>query len=362
MAEATDVVLVGGIMSATLGVLLKELEPSWEITLIERLEDVALESSNAWNNSKHGAFRCANWTMRRWVQMGLSIQRRPQYCRTVSCQPPVFGATLVARERDWKTIRYINAVPHMSLAVNGSHCSYLENVMTRLKPKNFLKIWNFPPIGTKISGQAPLMMRSRDENQPVAANFSAEGSTDVDFGRLTRQMVKYLQGKGVKTEFNRHVEDIKRESDGAWVLKTADTPQPRRAAHPRTRFLFLGAGGGGSDPAAKSASQKAKATAASPCPACSSATAPLKPPNNTTPKCTGRLPSARRRCPSRTSTHATWTANATLCSAHMQASVPTSSSKARLWICRCPSIWTTYPAVRRLGEYAADQIPAGRIA
>nr|MBG8991852.1 hypothetical protein [Neisseria meningitidis] len=31
----------GGIMSATLGVLLKELEPSWEITLIERLEDVA---------------------------------------------------------------------------------------------------------------------------------------------------------------------------------------------------------------------------------------------------------------------------------------------------------------------------------
>ncbi|EMU1317729.1 malate:quinone oxidoreductase, partial [Neisseria gonorrhoeae] len=52
MAEATDVVLVGGgIMSATLGVLLKELEPSWEITLIERLEDVALESSNAWNNA-----------------------------------------------------------------------------------------------------------------------------------------------------------------------------------------------------------------------------------------------------------------------------------------------------------------------
>ena len=55
MAEATDIVLVGGgIMSATLGVLLKELEPSWEITLIERLEDVALESSNAWNNAGTG--------------------------------------------------------------------------------------------------------------------------------------------------------------------------------------------------------------------------------------------------------------------------------------------------------------------
>ncbi|MCI4000191.1 malate:quinone oxidoreductase, partial [Klebsiella pneumoniae] len=74
-------------------------------------------------------------------------------------------------------------------------------------------------------------------------NYSAEG-TDVDFGRLTRQMVKYLQGKGVKTEFNRHVEDIKRESDGAWVLKTADTRNPDGQLTLRTRFLFLGAGGG----------------------------------------------------------------------------------------------------------------------
>ncbi len=61
MAEATDVVLVGGgIMSATLGVLLKELEPSWEITLIERLEDVALESQTRGTTPARGIPRCAN--------------------------------------------------------------------------------------------------------------------------------------------------------------------------------------------------------------------------------------------------------------------------------------------------------------
>ena len=53
--HTTDVVLVGGgIMSATLGVLLKELEPNWDITLFERLDRVGAESSNAWNNAGAG--------------------------------------------------------------------------------------------------------------------------------------------------------------------------------------------------------------------------------------------------------------------------------------------------------------------
>ena len=54
-SERTDVVLVGGgIMSATLGVFLKELEPSWNIILLERLDKVAQESTNPWNNAGTG--------------------------------------------------------------------------------------------------------------------------------------------------------------------------------------------------------------------------------------------------------------------------------------------------------------------
>ncbi|EOC56257.1 malate dehydrogenase, partial [Neisseria meningitidis NM115] len=138
---------------------------------------------------------------------------------------------------------FINAVPHMSLVMNEDHCSYLQKRYDAFKTQKLFENMEFSTDRNKISDWAPLMMRGRDENQPVAANYSAEG-TDVDFGRLTRQMVKYLQGKGVKTEFNRHVEDIKRESDGAWVLKTADTRNPDGQLTLRTRFLFLGAGGG----------------------------------------------------------------------------------------------------------------------
>lgn len=48
----TDVLLIGGgIMSATLGTWLQELEPDWSITLVERMESVAEESSNGWNNA-----------------------------------------------------------------------------------------------------------------------------------------------------------------------------------------------------------------------------------------------------------------------------------------------------------------------
>ena len=55
MTETYDAVLIGGgIMSATLGTLLKELQPDWKIVVCERLGDVALESSNAWNNAGTG--------------------------------------------------------------------------------------------------------------------------------------------------------------------------------------------------------------------------------------------------------------------------------------------------------------------
>lgn len=69
--QETDVLLIGGgIMSATLGTYLRELEPEWSMTMVERLEGVAQESSNGWNNAGNRAF-CTDGTelhpaKRRW--------------------------------------------------------------------------------------------------------------------------------------------------------------------------------------------------------------------------------------------------------------------------------------------------------
>jgi len=56
-----DVIFVGaGIMSATLGVLLKELEPSLSIELFEALDGAAGESSDAWNMRAQAMPHCAS--------------------------------------------------------------------------------------------------------------------------------------------------------------------------------------------------------------------------------------------------------------------------------------------------------------
>ncbi|CAM5352351.1 putative malate:quinone oxidoreductase 1 [Lysinibacillus sphaericus] len=51
----SDVILIGaGIMSATLGTMLKELAPDWNITVFEKLSNAGEESSNEWNNAGTG--------------------------------------------------------------------------------------------------------------------------------------------------------------------------------------------------------------------------------------------------------------------------------------------------------------------
>src|SRR5690606_17841516 len=50
-----DVVLIGaGIMSATLGAFIKQLQPDWTMEVFERLDQIAAESSDAWNNAGTG--------------------------------------------------------------------------------------------------------------------------------------------------------------------------------------------------------------------------------------------------------------------------------------------------------------------
>ena len=63
--KQVDAVLIGGgIMSATLGALLKLLQPQMKIVVLERLDEVAAESSDAWNNAGtgHAAYCELNYT------------------------------------------------------------------------------------------------------------------------------------------------------------------------------------------------------------------------------------------------------------------------------------------------------------
>src|SRR5699024_12514232 len=63
-----DVIMIGaGIMSATLGTMLKEVEPGMDIQIFEKLDQPGKESSNEWNNAGtgHSALCELNYTNER---------------------------------------------------------------------------------------------------------------------------------------------------------------------------------------------------------------------------------------------------------------------------------------------------------
>ncbi len=82
-AAHPDVVLVGaGIMSATLAVMLKELQPDLKIEIFEVLDTAAQESSNAWNNAGtgHAALCELNYTAPRSDGRITLLQSSPIRC------------------------------------------------------------------------------------------------------------------------------------------------------------------------------------------------------------------------------------------------------------------------------------------
>jgi len=88
-----DVVLIGaGIMSSTLGVLLRQLEPSMSLEMFEVLEGPGLESSQAWNNAGTGhAANCElNYTPERSdgrVDVSKALQVNVEFDLSRHCGP-----------------------------------------------------------------------------------------------------------------------------------------------------------------------------------------------------------------------------------------------------------------------------------
>lgn len=113
--DSPDVVLIGaGIMSATLGTLLKELDPSLSVTLFESLHDCAQESSQGWNNAGTGhAANCElNYTPQREdgsVDIAKALKVNTQF--DLSRQ---LWAYLVRKGAIPDPQAFIHACPHLS--------------------------------------------------------------------------------------------------------------------------------------------------------------------------------------------------------------------------------------------------------
>ena len=242
MDKPVDVALIGGgIMSATLGAIIQRLQPDWSIRIFERLGDLALESSNAWNNAGtgHSALCELNYTPQRGdgsIDISSAVKVNEQF--QVSRQ---FWSHLVEAGVLPEPQAFINATPHMSFVWGADNVEYLRKRWEALKDHPLFGGMEFSTDAETIRSWAPLMIPGRAKSQPIAATRIAAG-TDVDFGALTRLLFGILTDRGAQLTLDSRVTGLKRTRNGLWRIsyrrEIGQTPHVAYA-----RFVFVGAGG-----------------------------------------------------------------------------------------------------------------------
>ncbi|NUQ28120.1 MAG: malate dehydrogenase (quinone) [Acidobacteriaceae bacterium] len=242
--ERVDVVLIGaGVMSATLGTLLRQVDPSLSIVCFESLDRVAAESSDAWNNAGtgHSAFCELNYTPQKSdgsVSISKAIQINQQFQESLQ-----FWTYLVEQGKITCPHEFITKVPHLSFVTTDKSVSFLRKRYEALSRNLLFREMEYTEDKAKIAEWIPLMMEGRDMSRSMAATRVDHG-TDVDFGALTRKLFAYLlKGKQSRLFLRHRVTGIGKGRDCRWHVHVKNL-QTGRAATVCARFVFIGAGGG----------------------------------------------------------------------------------------------------------------------
>lgn len=220
--------------------MLQIVRPSWSIAMYERADAVATESSGEWNNAGTGhAGLCElNYTP-------------PQSDGTVSTTK-AFAVNAQFQEslRYWTHLvqagvlpdpsAFIRSVPHVSYVTGEKDVAFLRTRYEALHHDPAYRTLVYSEDRDQLVDWAPLMFQGRSGDDPVAMTRATAG-TDVNFGELTRQMVKSATNSGLNL-FTRHqVTGLDKTSNGWRVTVKSLTDGTTHQVD--TRFVFVGAGG-----------------------------------------------------------------------------------------------------------------------
>ncbi|MBS7344849.1 MAG: malate:quinone oxidoreductase [Caryophanon sp.] len=239
--KQTDVILIGaGIMSATLGTMLKELAPEWNIKVFEKLDKAGEESSNEWNNAGtgHAALCELNYTPEKdgKVDVSKAININEQFQLSLQFWSYLTKKGLITKPGD-----FIQSLPHMSMVRGADNIEFLKKRFAALSENPLFEGMEFSEDHDVLKEWIPLMMENRPANDAIAAT-KIDSGTDVNFGELTRVLTDNLQKSGVSVNYKHSVENIKRTSDGRWELKVKNEAEGKIEYH-NAKFVFIGAGG-----------------------------------------------------------------------------------------------------------------------
>ena len=234
-----DYVLIGaGIMSATYGVYLKLLNPELNIAVVERLEGPALESSDVWNNAGTGhAALCELNYMPDSSDGSIPSAAKAIDINEQFVMSRQLWAYFVEQGILGDPKSFINSVPHMTFVRGVKDVDYLRRRHRALKDQPLFEGMEYSEDFSKIKQWTPLLIEGREDE--VIAATKIDSGTDVDYGEMTRQMISWLQEKGVELITNTDVIRLRKLVDGGWELKTMNSEHRYLAANK----LFVGAGG-----------------------------------------------------------------------------------------------------------------------
>lgn len=239
----SDVILIGaGIMSATLGTMLKELAPDWKIKVFENLAKAGEESSHELNNAGtgHAALCELNYTSEKkdgTIDITKAINVNTQFQDSLQ-----FWTHLVNTKQIEKPEEFIMPLPHMSMVQGKGNVEYLKKRHAAMTANPLFEGMEFSDDPETLKQWIPLIMNDRKSNEPIAAT-KIDSGTDVNFGALTRTLIANLQKQDVDVNYNHNVLDVKRLKDGSWEVKVHNKENSKVEYH-TAKFVFLGAGGG----------------------------------------------------------------------------------------------------------------------
>lgn len=241
--QPKDVILIGaGILSTTFGSFLKNIEPDWNIKLFERLEQPAIESSNEKNNAGtgHAALCELNYTVEQ-EDGSIDVERAKEINEQFEISKQ-FWSYLVKSKAIENPQEFIRPLPHISFVMGIRNVDFLKRRYDALKSLPMFEGLTYTEDHKVLAEWMPLMMQGRNSNEPLAASKIDEG-TDVNFGELTRKLVKNIEKhENAQVHFRHEVVDFKQLSNSKWEVKVRNLETGKVETHV-ANYIFIGAGG-----------------------------------------------------------------------------------------------------------------------
>jgi len=242
LEEKKDIILIGsGVMSATFGTMIKQLNPGWNIKVFEKLESSGQESSDAWNNAGtgHSALCELNYTPEQAdgsLDISKAVKINEQF--QISKQ---FWAYLVDQGMLEAPEKFIRQVPHLSFVEGKKNVEFLNKRIDSLTDSPLFEGMEFADDYETLKEWIPLMMEGREPGQDIAATKIDTG-TDVNFGALSRKLFSLLEEQNVEMNYNHSVEDLKQLDNNKWQV-TVKNQNTGKTEYHMSDFVFIGAGG-----------------------------------------------------------------------------------------------------------------------